>query len=118
MTAYSEEMEIYEEDVTALTDNYKADMKLFRAESEVYQEQMKVYQEDSIEWELTRKAAVDPAEAIIDSVYGEYGWAFVNKEDPGEFWPRMFRTWIAMVIIIVVLLGGTLLMVKRKDANK
>jgi ABC-type multidrug transport system ATPase subunit len=118
MAAYFDEVQAYQDDVQVIQDNYKADMELYQAEAEVYQEEMEAYQEDLIEWQLTRKAAVDPAEAIIETFYDEYGWAFVNKDDPGEFWPRLFRTWIASSIIIGVLLVGVIIMVKRKDAKK
>ena len=40
----------------------------------------------------------------------------MDKNDSQAFWSKILTTWIAQVVIIVVLLLGVLLMVKRKDA--
>lgn len=116
MAEYFEAMEVYQEEVTAIQDEYRAEMEGFEAEAEVYQAEMEAYQEENLEWEITREAAVNPAEGLIGTIYEDYGWTFVDKNDTQAFWSKILTTWTAQVVIIVVLLLGVLLMVKRKDA--
>jgi energy-coupling factor transporter ATP-binding protein EcfA2 len=116
MAEYFEAMEVYQEEVTAIQDEYRAEMEGFEAEAEVYQAEMEAYLEENLEWEIAREAAVNPAEGLIGTIYEDYGWTFVDKNDTQAFWSKILTTWIAQVVIIVVLLLGVLLMVKRKDA--
>ena len=116
MAEYFEAMELYQEQITAIQDGYKAEMEAYEAEAEVYQAEMEAYLEENLEWEIAREAAVNPAEGLISVIYEDYGWTFVDKNDSQAFWSKILTTWIAQVVIIVVLLLGVLLMVKRKDA--
>jgi ABC-type multidrug transport system ATPase subunit/pSer/pThr/pTyr-binding forkhead associated (FHA) protein len=115
MAEYFEAMEVYQEEVTAIQDGYKAEMEGYEAEAEVYQAEMEAYLEENIEWEIAREAAVNPAEGLIGTIYEDYGWTFVDKNDTQAFWSKILTTWTAQVVIIVVLLLGVLFMVKRKD---
>jgi hypothetical protein len=115
MADYNEDMQKYRDEVTQISDDYKAEMKDYEAEADVYRAEMEAYQEEFLNWEIDRASAVDPAEKIIENFYNDYGWTFVNKQDPQAFWSKILTTWIAQVIIIVVLLLGVLLMVRRKD---
>jgi hypothetical protein len=92
-------------------------MEVYEAEAEVYQAEMEAYLEQNVEWEIAREAAVNPAEGLIGTIYEDYGWTFVDQNDSQAFWSKILTTWIAQGVIIVVLLLGVLLMVKRKDAT-
>jgi hypothetical protein len=116
MAEYFEAMELYQEEITSIQDGYKAEMEVYEAEAEVYQAEMEAYLEENLEWEIAREAAVNPAEGLIGTIHEDYGWTFVDKNDSQAFWSKILTTWIAQVVIIVVLLLGVLLMVKRKDA--
>ena len=74
-------------------------------------------QEDYIEWNSARNSAVQSAESIIDAHKEEFGWAWVNKNDPAIFWSWMFRAWIAQGVIIFVYTLLILYLMKRKDVN-
>ncbi|HEY46150.1 MAG TPA: FHA domain-containing protein [Anaerolineae bacterium] len=116
MAEYFEAMELYQEELTAIQDGYRAEMEVYEAEAEVYQAEMEAYLEENLEWEIAREAAVNPAEGLIGTIYEDYGWTFVDKNDSQAFWSKILTTWIAQGVIIAVLLLGVLLMVKRKDA--
>jgi ABC-type multidrug transport system ATPase subunit/pSer/pThr/pTyr-binding forkhead associated (FHA) protein len=116
MAEYFEAMEIYQGDVTVIQDAYKAEMEAYETEAKLYQAEIESYQREYLGWEIARAAAIDPAEGIIRTLYEDYGWTFVDKNDTQAFWSKILTTWTAQVVIIVVLLLGVLFMVKRKDA--
>ncbi|HEY44731.1 MAG TPA: ABC transporter permease, partial [Anaerolineae bacterium] len=116
MAEYFEAMEVYQDDVTAIQDGYKAEMEAYEAEAELYRAEMEAYLEENLEWEITREAAVNPAEGLIGSINEDYGWTFVDKNDTQAFWSKILTTWSAQVVIIVILLMAVLFMMKRKDA--
>jgi hypothetical protein len=117
MAQYMNALQSYQDDVNRIQDDYKNQMNLYRAEADVYQAQMVQYQEDLSEYEIKRNSAVGGAEGLIESVTDEFGWAWVNKENPDEYWPWLFRTWVAQSIIILVYFVVILFLIKRKDVN-
>jgi hypothetical protein len=58
---------------------------------------------------------VKGAEGMIESITEEFGWAWVNKNDPAKFWPWLLRTWAAQIVIVCVYFGLILFLMKRKD---
>ncbi len=117
MTQYMNAIGAYQEDVSQIQELYKSEMSIYEAESEIYQAEMETYQEDYTAWEVARTGAVGGAEGLIESLKGEFGWAWVNKEDSGIFWSWMLTAWSAQMIIIVIYIGVILILVKRKDKN-
>lgn len=115
MADYFEAIQAYQDQVTLIQDKYKAEMEAYESEAEVYRAEMEAYQEEYLDWKISRAAAVEPAEGIIEGFYKEYGWTFVNKNDPEAFWSKIITTWMSQGVIIAVLLLLVLLMVKRKD---
>jgi hypothetical protein len=117
MTKYLNSLGEYQEEVTQIQELYKSEMAIYEAESEVYKAEMAAYQEEYTEWEVVRTSAVGGAEGLIESITEEFGWAWVNKEDPDIFWAWLFRAWIAQLLIVTIFIGLILVMIKRKDVK-
>ncbi|NIS80716.1 MAG: FHA domain-containing protein [Anaerolineales bacterium] len=115
MADYFEALEDYQDKATLIQDVYKAEMKAFEAEAKLYQKEMEAYQEDLLDWEITRAAATDAAEGLVESFREEVAWTFVDKNDTATFLSKIFNAWLAQALIIMILLLGVLYMVKRKD---
>jgi hypothetical protein len=114
---YLNALQSYQDDVARIQDDYKNQMSLYETQAKVYQEEMVSYQEELSKWNITRNSAVKGAEGLIDSITAEFGWAWVDKDDPEVFYPWIIRTWVAQVIIILVYFVAILVLMKRKDAN-
>ncbi len=112
---YLNALQSYQDDVSRIQTDYKNQMHLYEAQAKVYQAEMIEYQEALAEYELKRNSAVKGAEGLIKNVRDEFGWAWVNKEDPGEFWPWLTTAWSAQLIIILVYFVLILYLIKRKD---
>jgi hypothetical protein len=110
-------LQSYKADVQRIQDDFKNQMDLYEAETKVYQAEMVKYQEAFSRYEMARNSAVKGAEGLIDSVTEEFGWAWVDKDNPKEFWPWLFRAWIAQGVIVFVYILGILALIKRKDVS-
>jgi len=117
MAQYMSALQSYQDDVQRIQDDYKNQMELYEAEAKVYQAEMVKYQEALSKYEMARNSAVKGAEGLIDSVTEEFGWAWVDKGNPNEFWPWLFKAWIAQCVIIFVYFLGILVLIKRKDVS-
>jgi putative flippase GtrA len=83
----------------------------------VYQAQVISYQEELVNWQIIREAAALPAEGLIGTFVDDFRWTFVDKDNPEKFWPFIYKTWIAQIVIISVLFFAILILQKRKDTN-
>jgi hypothetical protein len=117
MVQYLNALDTYQDDVDRIQNDYKNRMELYEAQADVYQAEMTKYQEAYAEWNIARNSAVQAAEGTIGGHKEEFGWAWVNKNDPVIFWPWMFRAWIAQGVIIFVYTLLILYLMKRKDVS-
>lgn len=117
MAKYFSALQAYQDEVTLIQDDYRAQMLLYEAEAEVYQEEMAAYQEEFLTYETARNSAVQRAEGVIESVTEEFGWAWVDKDDPAEFRAFLLKAWGAQGILIAVYILLILFLIKRKDAK-
>ena len=117
MTKYFNSVGTYQDEVSQIQELYKSEMAIYEAETELYQAEMGDYQEKYTEWEVARNSAVGGAEGLIENISAEFGWAWVNKDDPNIFWSWLFKAWTAQIIIIGVFIGLILFLIKRKDVN-
>ncbi len=117
MSQYMNSLQMYQEDVTRIQELYKSEMELYEVEADVYQAEMEVYQEEYTQWEVARTGAVGGAEGLIESISEEFGWAFVNKEDPNIFYPWIITTWVSQMVIIGIFIVLSFVLIKRKDVN-
>ena len=107
----------YQEEANQIQELYKGEMLIYEAEADIYQAKMEAYQETYTSWEVARTSSVGGAEGLIESITDEFGWAWVNKEDSGEFFSWMIKAWVAQLTIIMVFIGLILILIKRKDVN-
>lgn len=115
MAEYFGALERYQDDVARIQDLYKAHMKAYQAEADLYEVQAKAYQEERTTWMMTRTGSIEAAEGVLDIFNQDFGWTFIDKSDRSTFLARVGMTWVAQVIIILVLLAGVFVAVKRKD---
>jgi hypothetical protein len=107
----------WESQVRQIQDDYKAALQAFQAQADVFEAEAIAYQEALAKWQIARAAAVEPAESLVDQVSKDYGWTYVNKEDPAQYYAKIGKTWFAELVIISVLFVGILILQKRKDVT-
>ena len=117
MAQYLNSLSSYQNEVKDIQDGYRNQMELYRSMSDVYQGEMRKYQEDLARYNISRVSAVKGAEGIIGSVTKQYGWAWVNKDDPDIYFPWLFNTWFAQLKIVAVYYVIILFFIKRKDVK-
>ena len=61
--------------------------------------------------------SVKGAEGIMNSVTKQYGWAWVDKDDPSIYFPWLFNSWFAQAKIVVAYFAIILWLIKRKDVK-
>jgi ABC-type multidrug transport system ATPase subunit len=115
MVQYLNALQSYQDEVTLIQDQYRSEMKLYEAQAEMYQAQMEDYQKARLSYESARESAVASAEGMIKSMNKEFGWAFVNKNDPDIYWPWLVTTWVSQMVLIGVYFLLILILIKRKD---
>ena len=115
LQAYLGELNTYNEDVSKLQDDYKEKINAWQDEQENYKDQIETYQKDLTELKVKRALAVGSAEATIQRYKDDYGWTFLDKENRKDYLGVIVKTWIAQLIIILVVFTGTVFMQKRRD---
>jgi ABC-type multidrug transport system ATPase subunit len=117
VSAYMVALQDYQEEVNLIQDQYKADIEDYQARGDVYKAEVTAYQTELAEWGIDRMSAISGAEGLIESMYDEFGWTFVNKENSSYYYQRITTTWIAQSLLILIMFGITLFLIKRKDAK-
>jgi hypothetical protein len=115
MAAFFEDLQAWEDQVNQIQADYETAVDLYRADAEVYQAAAVNYQTQLAEWQVARQAAIQPAEALVNGVNDDFGWTFVSKANAATFIARIALTWLAQLVICLVLLAGILILQKRKD---
>ncbi len=114
---YLNALKKYQDDVTTIQNSYRTQVDVYQATASIYQGQMIQYQEDLARYTVARVTAVSAGEGLIDGVAIQSKWAWVNKRDPTIYYPWLFRTWIAQVILVVAYFSICLILVKSKDVH-
>ena len=117
MAQYLNALVSYQEDVKNIQDNYRNQMDLYKTMADVYQSEMTKYQIDLANYTVARVSAVRVSEGTIQGYTGDLGWTFVNKDNPEIYFPWLFTTWFAQVVIVAVYFVIILVFIKRKDVN-
>ena len=117
MAEYLELLQDYQVEVNQLQETSKLEFAEYEAEITLYQAELMAYQEALIEYSAAVATAVQPAETVLATFVGNLGWAFVDRDNPEEFFPFLYKTWVAQSLIILILFGGILFLQKRKDVN-
>jgi len=115
LQVYLNDLNVYNEQVTKLQDDYKQKINAWQEEQEQFKDQIQTYQKDLTDLEVKRAIAVGSAEATIQRYKDDYGWTFLDKENPDVYPSTIVKTWFAQIIIILVVFAGTVFMQKRRD---
>ncbi len=115
MSEYFLKLQDYQKEVKGIQDLYKAEMETYEARADLYSEDMEKYQKDLAEWEIERNGAVSSAEGLIEPIYDNFKWTFVDKSDKAAYYGKISRTWMMQGVIILVLMVAAVLLIWRKD---
>jgi ABC-type multidrug transport system ATPase subunit len=115
LQAYLGQLDVFNSDVSNIQDDYSTQLNTWQDQQETYKDQISSYQEELSKLEVKRAVAIGAAESTIENYKDDFGWTFVNKNDRAGYLKLLFRTWIALLIIILVLLTGTIFMIKRRE---
>lgn len=115
LQAHLNDLNLYNEQVAKLQDEYKDEIDTWQSEQEDYKNQIVTYQEDLTELEIKRAVAIGAAESTNENFKDNFGWSFVDKEDRDGYLKTVTGTWDAQLIIILILFVGTVYMQKRRD---
>jgi len=115
LQTYLGDLTAYNDEVAKLQDEYKEETNDWQDEQDVYRDEVETYQSDLTELKVKRAVAVGAAESTIDNYKSDFGWTFVDKQDKEKYYKTVFTTWGAQGVIILVLLVGTIYMVKKRD---
>lgn len=116
MVQYLNALQAYQDEVTILQNDYRNQMDLYETKAKVYQAEMEEYQEAVLEYEAARNSAVERAEGMIGSIKEEFGWGWVDKNDPSVFRAWLFEVWGSQGILVGIYIVIILFLIKRKDA--
>jgi hypothetical protein len=115
---YQTLVEGIQNDYRAQVAAYEAEADVFAAEADSYAVAFEGYLEDLAGYR-TRQAVnqgiVQTAESQLLLFTENFGWTWVDKDDPGAYYAKLGGTWIAQAVIMAILLGGILFFQKRKD---
>ena len=116
---YNEEVttlqENYNDEVTQLQDDYKAEIDKWQQENDEYRDAIETYQKDLTDLEVNRAIAIGAAESSIERYKDDFGWTFLNKDDKKVYYPALIKTWIAQIVIVMIIFGMTVYVQKRRD---
>lgn len=114
---YLDDLQDYQDEVGVIEADYRAEIAIFESEIEVYQVQVEQAVEAQVQWQIGQASAVEPAEGLLNQYQMLFGWAFVDKENAGEYFGKLASTWFAQIAIMGVLVVLILVLIKRKDVN-
>jgi hypothetical protein len=117
VSQYLNALVAYQEQSQAIGDEAQNQGDLYRAMAAIYQGQMAQYQEQLLTYSGRLFGAVAAGEGEIAVTKKLYGWAWVNKDAPGAFYPWLVGTWVAQLLICSVYFVLILFFIKRKDVK-
>jgi ABC transport system ATP-binding/permease protein len=117
LAQYMEAMQAYQKEIETIQADYKNQMELYESQAVLYQAEMEDYQEAYTLWNTARSGAIKSAEALIESISKEFGWAYVDKSDPGVYRAWLQKVWASQGIVILAYFGLILFFMKRKDVS-
>jgi ABC transport system ATP-binding/permease protein len=113
---YLNALQAYQDQVNDIQEEYKNQMALYESQATVFQAEMEDYQKALVKYETARNSAVERAEGLIENITEEFGWAWVNKEDPEVFQAWLFKAWGSQLMLVGAFVIVILILIKRKDS--
>lgn len=117
LQAYLKALTNYNNESAEQQNIYKDEIDAWQAKQEDYKDALKTYQVDITNLKVDRATAVGSAEATISRYKEQYGWTFINKNDRANYLQSLLTTWVAQLIICLVLFAGTVYMQKRVEVS-
>ncbi|HVM70761.1 MAG TPA: ATP-binding cassette domain-containing protein [Anaerolineales bacterium] len=114
---YLNALKQYQQEVGKIQAGYKAEMDVYQGSASVYQGEVAKYQEDLAYYNVARATAVSTAEGLIKGVAAQAEWSWVDKSDPKVYYPWLFETWGAQILLVVIYFSISLGLVKAKDVH-
>jgi ABC-type multidrug transport system ATPase subunit len=123
MAKWREDVLAWEEEAQKIEDSYRAELAVYEEELQQFRSDAQEYQacivnaeSAQVEYRIAVEAAVLPAEELIRQFYPGFGWTYVDKEDTSAYRSMIITTWIAQLVIILILFVLIMFLLKRKDA--
>jgi ABC transport system ATP-binding/permease protein len=113
MAEFFNALKVWEEQATAVQEEYKRQIEDFQVRAEVYQAERVAYETARVELQV----AVAPAEGIVNTFYNGVGWSYVNKEDRAAYFAKITNAWLVQLFICLILFAAILYLQKRKDVT-
>lgn len=113
MAEFFNALKVWEEQATAVQEDYKRQIEDFQVRAEVYQAERVAYETARVELQV----AVAPAEGIVNTFYNGVGWSYVNKEDRAAYFAKITNAWLVQLFICLILFAAILYLQKRKDVT-
>jgi hypothetical protein len=113
MAEFFNALKVWEEEATAVQDEYKKQIEDFQVRAEVYQSEKVAYETARVELQV----AVAPAEGIVKTFYDGIGWSYVDKDDRPAYFAKITKAWLVQLFICLILFGAILYLQKRKDVT-
>ena len=117
MADFFVQLQAWEQQATAIQEDYKKQIEAYQARSEVYKSEAIAYQQELIKWQIAQASAVTPAEGVIETFNTGFGWTYVDKENGPAYWGKIIFTWLVQTAIIMLLFVAILFLQKRKDVT-
>jgi hypothetical protein len=114
MANFFQEVQDYQAEVEQIQENYKNEIDAFQAKADIFKAEAEAYQIERAEWEIERNAAVGKAEGLISTFYEDFGWTFVDKDNPAAYRSKLVTAWGAQLIFQLVCFGLILFVMNRK----
>ncbi len=129
MADYFAALRAWQAEVDQIQAGYEAQLADYRVEVQAYQDEVAAYQtelqdyqagaiqhqQDLTVWQVARESAAGKAESLILQINRDFGWTFVDKNDPTLYYPKIIGTWFAQLVYSGVLFVLILILQKRKD---
>jgi hypothetical protein len=115
MAEFFTAIKAWEVQASLIQEEYKQQIEAYQAQAEVYKSEVITYQTALAEWQIGQASAVTPAEAIVNQIYTNFDWIFVDKENTVIYWAKLTKTWLVQSAIIMILFVAILFLQKRKD---
>ncbi len=106
-------LKVWEEQATAVQEDYKKQIEDFQVRAEVYQAEKVAYETARVELQV----AVAPAEGIVKTFYDGIGWSYVDKNDRTAYFAKITKAWLVQLFICMILFVAILYLQKRKDVT-
>ena len=115
MVQYLNALGDYQDEAERIQNDYRSQMQVYEAEAKIYEAEMTDYQKAFTSYNVAREGAAKGAEELIASASDQFGFGYVDKENPDVFWPWLVKAWGAQVILVGIYFVIILFLIKRKD---